>query len=189
MWTAPRVNGQLQHPQRYAVTSVHALRHGALQSGRRRGIGRSLPAGLMWTAPRVNGQLQHPQRYAVTSVHALRHGALQSGRRRGIGRSLPAGLSGWMTTFRARGPKRIPQVRYAVTAGPGARRSVPHQAPARRVHGTPLLPPLQFSSLTDFSTVRSRQGAPGARLRAMAFCATRDGHASRRSSSLARCKA
>src|SRR5690242_11983072 len=98
----------------------------------------------MWTAPCVNGQLQHPQRYLVTLVHALPHGALQSGRRTGIGRSVPAGLSGWMTTFRARGPKRIPQLRYAVTAGPGARRSVPHQVLARRVHGTPLLPPPIF---------------------------------------------
>jgi hypothetical protein len=53
------------------------------------------------------------------------------------------------------GPKRIPQVRYVVTARHGARRLVPHQAPARRVHGTPLLPPLQFSSLTEFGTVRS----------------------------------
>jgi hypothetical protein len=44
MWTAPRVNCQLQHPQRYAVTSVYALRHSARQSGRRTGIGRSVPA-------------------------------------------------------------------------------------------------------------------------------------------------
>lgn len=51
-----------------------------------------------------------------------------------------------MATFQAKGPKWIPQVRYAVTAGHGARRSVPHQAPARRVHGTPPLPPPQFSS-------------------------------------------
>src|SRR6476646_6081509 len=33
-----------------------------------------------------------------------------------------------------------------VTAGHGAWRSVPHQAPARRVHGTPPLPPPHFSS-------------------------------------------
>src|SRR3954469_20778721 len=46
MWTAPRVNGRLRHPQRYAVTSGYALRHSALQSGRRTGIGRSVPAGL-----------------------------------------------------------------------------------------------------------------------------------------------
>ena len=55
-------------------------------------------------------------------------------------------LSGRMATFPAKGPKWIPQVRYAVTTGHGARRSVPHQAPARRVHGTPPLPPPQFSS-------------------------------------------
>ena len=144
---------------------------------------------LMWTAPHVNGQLQRSQRYAVASVDALRHSARQSGRRTGIGRSVPVGVSGWMTTLRARGPKRVPQVHYAITAWTGLRRSVPHQAPARRVHGTPLLLPLQFPSLTEFGTVGSRQDAPGARLRAMAFCATRDGHTGCRSSSLARCKA
>ena len=44
MWTAPRVNGQLQHPQRDAVTSVHALPHSARHSNRRTGISRSIPA-------------------------------------------------------------------------------------------------------------------------------------------------
>jgi hypothetical protein len=51
-----------------------------------------------------------------------------------------------MATCQAKDPKRIPQVRYAVTAGYGARRSVPHQAPARRVHGACPSPPPQFSS-------------------------------------------
>src|SRR3954466_292520 len=88
----------------------------------------------------------------------------------------------------ARGAQRNPQVRYAVTGGPGVRRSVPHQAPARRVHGAPLLPPLQFSSLTEFSTVRSSQDAPGARHLVTACRATRDGHTSRRSSNLTWCK-
>jgi hypothetical protein len=37
MWTAPHVNCQLQHALRYAVTSGHALRHSALQIGRRTG--------------------------------------------------------------------------------------------------------------------------------------------------------
>ena len=46
MWTAPRVDGQLRHPQRYAVTLGHALRHSARHSGRRTGIGGSVPAGL-----------------------------------------------------------------------------------------------------------------------------------------------
>jgi hypothetical protein len=41
MWTAPHVNCQLRHPQRYAVTLDHALRHSALQSGRRTGTGSS----------------------------------------------------------------------------------------------------------------------------------------------------
>src|SRR3954468_7849043 len=36
--------------------------------------------------------------------------------------------------------------RYAVTAGHGGRRSVPHQAPARRGHGAPPSLPPQFSS-------------------------------------------
>src|SRR4051794_1649692 len=46
-----------------------------------------------------------------------------------------------------------------------------------------------FRHLTELGTVRSSQGPPGARLRAMAFRATRDGHASRRGSNRARCKA
>src|SRR4051794_472595 len=65
----------------------------------------------MWTAPHVNCQLRHPQRYAVTL-------------------GMHGGIAQWMTTFQARGPKRIPQVRYAITARHGARRSVPRQAPA-----------------------------------------------------------
>jgi hypothetical protein len=51
-----------------------------------------------------------------------------------------------MATFQAWGSKWIPQVCYAVTAGSGARRSVPHQAPACRVHGTTSSPPPRFSS-------------------------------------------
>jgi hypothetical protein len=70
------------------------------------------------------------------------------------------------------GPKRIPQVRYAVTSGPAARRSVPHQAPARRVHGTTHRRLRNFRHLTVFGTVRSSQDPPGARLRGMAFRAT-----------------
>jgi hypothetical protein len=87
------------------------------------------------------------------------------------------------------GGRWIPQVRYAVTAGPGARRLVPHQVPARRVHGAPPSPPPQFASLTELGTVRSSQGPPGARHLVTTFRATRGGHASRRSSNLTRCKA
>src|SRR5690348_4774314 len=46
-----------------------------------------------------------------------------------------------------------------------------------------------FRHLTEFGTVRSSQGPPGARLRTMAFRATRDGHASRHSSTLTQSKA
>ena len=44
MWTAPRVNCQMQPASRYAVTLGYGLRHSARQIGRRPGIGRSVPA-------------------------------------------------------------------------------------------------------------------------------------------------
>jgi hypothetical protein len=87
------------------------------------------------------------------------------------------------------GGRWIPHVRYAVTTGHRARRSAPHQVPARRVHGTTPSPPSQFPSVTEFGAVRSSQGPPGARHLVTACRATRDGHASRRSSTLTRCKA
>jgi hypothetical protein len=71
----------------------------------------------------------------------------------------------------------------------GARRSVPHQVPARRVHGAPHRCRRGFRHLTEFGTVRSSQGALGARHLVTACRATRDGHASRRSSTLTQCKA
>jgi len=119
----------------------------------------------------------HELRDAVTSGYALRHSARQSGRT-GIGRSVPACLCLPVTASVV-----APFVRYAVTAGPGVRRLVPHQAPARRVHGARPSPPPQFSSLTEFGTVRSSQGPLGAGHLVTTFRATRDGHACRRSSS------
>jgi hypothetical protein len=152
----------------------------------------------MWTAPRVNGQWQHALRYAVTPGYAMQHSALQIGRHAGIGgcsfylidisfdRYLFA--DGWRP-FRPGAPKGIPQLRYAATAGHGARRSEAHQAPARRFMARAHRCLHNFRHLTKFGTVRSSQCLPGAPLRSVAFLATRDGHGSRRASNRVRCKA
>jgi hypothetical protein len=79
--------------------------------------------------------------------------------------------------------------RYAITAGHGARRSVPYQAPACRVHGARPSPPPQFSSSDGIRHRQIEPVPPDARLRIMALRATRDGHASRRGSNRARYEA
>jgi hypothetical protein len=95
---------------------------------------------------------------------------------------------GWRP-FRPGAPKGIPQLRYAATAGHGARRSEAHQAPARRFMARAHRRLRNFRHLTEFGTVRSSQCLPGAPLRTVAFLATRDGHGSRRASNRVRCKA
>ena len=67
----------IEAPQRYAVTSGPALRDSALQSGRRTGTDRSVPAGLC---------LNFTASAAAPFVRST-------------------SLSGWMTTFSAREPK------------------------------------------------------------------------------------
>jgi len=89
MWTAPPCQLPIEAPQRYAVTSGPALRDSALQSGRRTGTDRSVPAGLC---------LPFTASAAAPFVRST-------------------SLSGWMTTFSAREPKWIPLIRHAVTAG------------------------------------------------------------------------
>ena len=78
-----------------------------------------------------------------------------------------------------------------VAAGHGARRSLCHVPAPRVPPGARPTVPSQFSSLTEFGTIRS-----GPRLTRgttprhdISLRATRDSHASRRSSNLTRCKA
>ena len=79
--------------------------------------------------------------------------------------------------------------RYAITAWHRARRSVPYQAPACRVHGARPSPPPQFLSSDGIRHRQIEPVPPDARLRIMALRATRDGHASRRGSNRARYEA
>ena len=125
--------------------------------------------------PRVNCRLSALPRYAVTLSHALRHGALQYGRRAGTqADSLPSFTGSAVIPFalidipfrmdggpsgqscQLNPPGLLPR-----TAGHVERRSMPHRAvPARRFHGGVVWRPLQFSSLTEYDTVKSSQCPP-----------------------------
>ncbi len=218
MWTAPHVNCQLQHPQRYAVTSGYALRQGMAfavphQAPARRVHGacpspppqfsssdgiwhRQIEPSSAWRttarhgltcdkrrpcqSPRVQPDTVQATSCVTQSRRAMLPAQRTSKRPHGH-RQIRSRLSAFAChsisgcsycligiplrtddDLSGQGPQADPSGLLRGNGRAWARRSVPHQAPARRVYGVPPLPPPQFPSYDGFGTVRSSQAPLGA---------------------------